>query len=91
MLPGPKPNTVFIPLVLQILWSAFCQDQLLNDVRIHALSDFLSGYNQNFNNVGSMKPRLKLLPYDMNMYKDIKFTSGRDFFVCFVEDCGVVE
>lgn len=79
MLPGPKPNTVFIHLVPQILWSAFCQDLLLNDVRIQALSDFLTGYNQNFNNVGSMKPRLKLIPCDMNMYKDIKFSSGRDF------------
>lgn len=53
---------------------------LLNDVRIHALSDFLTSYNRSFNNVGSTKLRLKLIPYDMNMYKDIKFSSGRDFF-----------
>lgn len=90
MLPGQKPDAVFISSVLQILWSAFCQNALLNDVRIHVLSDFLTSYNRSFKNVGSTKLRLKLIPYDMNMYKDIKFSSGRDFFLCF-EDYGVVE
>lgn len=35
---------------------------LLGDVRVHALSDFLAGYNRSSDNVGSMKLRLKLIP-----------------------------
>lgn len=76
MLPGPKPNTVFISLVLQILWSAFCQNVLFSGVRSHALAGFLTSYNRRFNRDGSMKLRLKLIPYDLHMYRDIKFHSG---------------
>lgn len=53
---------------------------LLNDVRIHALPDFLTSYNRSFNNVGSTNLKLKLIPCDMNMYKDIKFSPDRDSF-----------
>lgn len=62
MLPGPKLNSVFISLVLQILRSALCHSALLGDVHIHALSHFLAGYNRSFDNVGSKKLRLKLIP-----------------------------